>query len=46
LLLQNIYNRIQPAEFARKNYTKIESLLVRRDEGPERLARTEALDPV
>ena len=46
LRIQNIYNRIQPAEFARKNYARIEGLVVRHDEGPERLAGPEAPDPV
>jgi hypothetical protein len=46
LLIRNIYNRIQLAEFSRKNYTRIEGLLVRRDEGPDRLGGLEASDPV
>jgi len=46
LLIQNIYNRIQLAELAHKNYTGIEGIQVRRDEGPERLAGPEAPDPV
>ena len=46
LLLQNIYNRIQLADFARKTYTGIESLLVLQDGGPERLAGSEAPAPV
>lgn len=46
LLIQNIYNRIQLADFARKTYTGIESLLVLQDGGPERLAGSEAPAPV